>query len=66
MSSVRLVCCEPKRFFRRSYSKSSLDIGVVPVDRGVIKMELHHFTNNAYVKRNFNRTPHGKTKAKVI
>ena len=29
--------------FRRSYSKSSLDIGMRPIDGGVVKMELHHF-----------------------
>ena len=62
MSSVRLVCCEPRRLFRRSNSKSSLDIGVVPVDRGVIKMELHHYTNNVRMKRNFHRTPYGERK----
>ena len=32
LTSVRTVCCQPGSLFR-SHSKSSLDIGVVPVDR---------------------------------
>ena len=49
MSSARLVCCQPTRFlFRRTSSKSSLDIGIRPVRGGVVKMELHHYTNRIH------------------
>ena len=63
MSSVRLVCCQPGRFLlRRTNSKSSLDIGVRPVDGSVVKMELHHYTNRIHQgigKRNSNINPPG-------
>ena len=52
MSSMRLLCCEPGRFlFKRSDSKSSLDIGVRPMDGGVVRMELHHYTNPVPARR---------------
>lgn len=53
LCSVRAVCCQPGSLFR-SHSKSSLDIGVVPVDRrrggAIMKMELQHHTNNQAVR----------------
>lgn len=51
MSSAKVLLCHPGRLFlRRSESKSSLDIGVRPMD-GVVRMELHHFTNQAPARR---------------
>ena len=51
--SMRTVICQPGSLFR-SHSKSSLDIGVVPVDRrrggAIMKMELQHHTNNQAVR----------------
>ena len=52
MSSVRLVCCQPGRFFlKRASSKSSLDIGVRPMNGGVVGMELRHYTNRMINQR---------------
>lgn len=52
MSSAKVLLCHPGRLFlRRSESKSSLDIGVRPMDGGVVRMELHHFTNQAPARR---------------
>eukprot|EP00095_Tigriopus_kingsejongensis_P002266 maker-scaffold633_size121756-snap-gene-0.27 protein:Tk02266 transcript:maker-scaffold633_size121756-snap-gene-0.27-mRNA-1 annotation:"tachykinin-like peptides receptor 86c" len=51
MSSIRLIICQPSRLFKRSDSKSSLTIGIVPVNRGVVKMELAQLTYKRQNKR---------------
>ena len=55
MSSIRLACCNPKRLLRRSYSRSSLDIGVIPFDQNLMKVEIHRryerYTENARIKK---------------
>ena len=41
MSSIYMLCCAPARLLFRSHSASSLDIGVVPIDRrrGVVRRD---------------------------
>ncbi|TRY61235.1 hypothetical protein TCAL_03201 [Tigriopus californicus] len=51
ISSIRLIICQPSRLFKRSDSKSSLTIGVVPVNRGVVKMELAQIAVKSHQKR---------------
>ena len=55
VSSIRLACCNPKRLLRRSYSRSSLDIGVIPFDQNLMKVEIHRryerYTENARIKK---------------
>ena len=51
MSSIRVLCCEPGRFLGRTDSKSSLDIGVRPMDGGVVRMEMHHYINPVPARR---------------
>ena len=48
MSSLYMLCCDPARLLFRSNSASSLDIGVVPIDRrrGVVRLEMHHLQNS--------------------
>ena len=57
VSSVRLACCHPKSFLRRSYSRSSLDIGVIPFDQNILKVEIHRkyerYSENARRKEVF-------------
>ena len=40
VSSVRLACCHPKSLLRRSYSRPSLDIGIIPFDQNILKVEV--------------------------
>ena len=57
VSSVRLACCHPKSLLRRSYSRSSLDIGVIPFDQNILKVEIHRkyerYSENARRKEVF-------------
>merc|ERR1711974_389887 len=46
--SLRMIICQPVSLFRgrRSESKSSLEIGIVPTNRGVVQLEMDHYTTN--------------------
>ena len=51
--SIKMACCNPKRLLRRSYSRSSLDIGVIPFDHNLMKAEMNRrveqYTCNSHI-----------------
>ena len=55
VSSIRLACCNPKQLLRRTVSRSSLDIGVIPFNQNLMKVEIHRryekYTENTRIKK---------------